>query len=529
MSETSTAPPGAGGSGGAGAGEKGLKGGALGLLSTTVIGVASTAPGYSLAATLGFVIAVAGFKAPAIMWLAFVPMAFTAAAYYYLNRADPDCGTTFSWATRAMGPTIGWFGGWAIIVADVIVMAALAQIAGIYTFLLFDADGLAENTFWVTVLGCTFIAIVTWICYIGIEVSAKTQYFLLGLEVVALGLFTVVALVRVWFGDVEGSVDPSLSWLNPSGIQGFELSWAELNPFSSSQSSLVIGLLLAIFIYWGWDSAVTVNEESSDAAHTPGKAAIISTVVLVAIYVVVSVAVQAFAGIESLADQDDVLAVVGDQVLGSWLGKLLIIAVLTSATASCQTTILPTTRTALSMAAKGAAPKYFARIEPRYLTPSTATVWMGVLSVVWYAGLTVVSEDALSDSLLSLGLMIALYYALTAWACVWYYRRHLTEGWRNMVYVGLFPALGGLMLTWVLIKSVFVLSEPANSNSGNEWFGLGPPVVIGAGFMILGLVLYVLQRTRGSGDFFDRRAELPSDAVARGEAIAEGALIVEED
>lgn len=528
MTDTSTTPADAGGSGGAGAGEKGLKGGSLGLLSITVIGVASTAPGYSLAATLGFVIGVVGFKSPAIMWLAFVPMAFTAAAYYYLNRADPDCGTTFSWATRAMGPTAGWFGGWAIIVADVIVMAALAQIAGIYTFLLFDADGLAESTFWVTVIGCVFIAIVTWICYIGIEVSAKTQYFLLGLEIVALGLFTLVALGRVYFGDVAGSVDPSLSWLNPVGIQGFELSWAQLNPFSSDQSDLVYGLLLAIFIYWGWDSAVTVNEESSDSSRTPGRAAVISTVVLVGIYVVVSVAVQAFAGIEALADQDDVLAVVGDQVLGSWLGKLLIIAVLTSAMASCQTTILPTTRTSLSMAAKGAAPKYFARIEPRYLTPSTSTVWMGILSIVWYAGLTILSEDALSDSLLSLGLMIALYYGLTAWACVWYYRKHLLDGWRSFVYIGVFPALGGLMLTWVLVKSIAVLSQPENSESGNEWFGMGPPVVIAIAFMLLGLVLYALQRRQQTG-FFDRRSETPSDAVARGEAIAEGALIVEGD
>jgi amino acid transporter len=528
MAEATPAGTSASPGGGAGAGEKGLKGGALGLLATTVIGVASTAPGYSLAATLGFVIGVVGFKSPAIMWLAFIPMAFTAASYYYLNRADPDCGTTFSWVTRAMGPTTGWLGGWSIIVADIIVMAALAQIAGIYTFLLFNADGLADNTFWVTVIGCVFIVIVTWICYIGIEVSAKTQYFLLAMELVALSLFSFVALVRVYFGDVQGSVEPSLSWLNPVGIQGFELSWAELNPFSSTQSALVIGLLLAIFIYWGWDSAVTVNEESSDAAHTPGKAAIISTVVLVAIYLVVSIATQAFAGIDKLADQDDVLAVVGDQVLGSWLGKLLIIAVLTSATASCQTTILPTTRTALSMAAKGAVPKYFARIEPRYLTPSTATVWMGAISVIWYAGLTIVSEDALSDSLLSLGLMIAFYYALTAWACVWYYRHHLTTSWRNMVYIGIFPALGGLMLTWVLIKSTFVLWQPENSNSGSAWFGVGPPVVIAIGFTLIGIVLYGLQRAQGT-DFFKRRAEVPSDEVARGEAIAEGALIVEED
>ena len=91
-------------------GDKGLKRDALGFVSSCVIGVASTAPGYSLAASLGFVVAVegVGLQAPAIMLLAFIPMLLTAAAYYYLNRADPDCGTTFSWVTRAMGPRLGW-------------------------------------------------------------------------------------------------------------------------------------------------------------------------------------------------------------------------------------------------------------------------------------------------------------------------------------------------------------------------------------------------------------------------------------
>src|ERR1044071_3483551 len=112
--------------------DKGLKKDALGFASSVVIGVASTAPGYSLAASLGLVVAVTGvgLQAPAGMLVAFVPMLLIASSYYYMNRADPDCGTTFSWVTRAMGPSWGWMGGWAIVVADVIVMANLAQIAG---------------------------------------------------------------------------------------------------------------------------------------------------------------------------------------------------------------------------------------------------------------------------------------------------------------------------------------------------------------------------------------------------------------
>ena len=96
--------------------DKGLKKNAIGYLSNIVIGVASTAPAYSLAATLGFVVAVkgVGVHAPAVLLVSFVPMLLIAAAYKYLNRADPDAGTTFAWITRAMGPTQGWMNGWAI-------------------------------------------------------------------------------------------------------------------------------------------------------------------------------------------------------------------------------------------------------------------------------------------------------------------------------------------------------------------------------------------------------------------------------
>jgi len=386
---------------------KGLKAGALGFVSNVVIGVASTAPGYSLASSLGLVVAAVGLQSPAIMLLAFVPMLMIAASYYYMNRANADAGTTFTWVTMAMGPWLGWLGGWAIVVADIIVMANLSQIAGIYTFLLVGADSYAASTFWVTFVGVLWIVIMTVICYIGVELSAKTQWYLLAAEIITLAAFAVVALWKVYVDSPPHSVDPSLSWLNPFAIP--------------STDALVAGVLVAVFIYWGWDSTVTVNEESNDPNHGPGLAAIVATLVLVGTYVIVSVAAQAYAGPDFLVDNsDDVLSALGDPVLGSPLDKLLIIAVLTSASASTQTTILPTTRTVLSMAYHGAAPRRFARIHPQHLTPSTATIWMGVLSVVWYVGLTWVSEDILFDSIASLGLMIAFYYGLTGYACAVY-------------------------------------------------------------------------------------------------------------
>jgi len=196
--------------------DKGLKSGALGLVSSIVVGMASTAPAYSLAASLGFVVAttngdgIVGVKAPAIMLLAFVPMFLIAVAYQELNRAEPDCGTTFTWATRAFGPWVGWLGGWGIVAADVIVMANLAQIAGSYSYSLVGADGLADSTFWSMVAGVIWIVIMTYICYRGIEVSAMFQRVLLAIELVMLLVFSLTALIRVGTGNhPAGSITPT--------------------------------------------------------------------------------------------------------------------------------------------------------------------------------------------------------------------------------------------------------------------------------------------------------------------------------
>src|SRR5215813_2886590 len=168
--------------------DKGLKAGALGLVSTTIIATASVAPAYSIAATLVFVVGFVGLQSPAVAVLAFVPMLFCSIGYSELNKADPDCGTTFTWATRAFGPRTGWAGGWAIVAADVLVMTSLAQVASQYCFLLFGAKGIGNNATsgWVLLGGIIWIILMTLICYIGIEVSANFQTVLLSIELTML-------------------------------------------------------------------------------------------------------------------------------------------------------------------------------------------------------------------------------------------------------------------------------------------------------------------------------------------------------
>lgn len=494
---------------------KGLKGGALGLVSSVVVGMASTAPAYSLAASLGLIVAsggalLAGVKAPAIILLAFIPMWMIAVAYQELNKAEPDCGTTFTWSTRAFGPLVGWMGGWGIIAADVIVMANLAQIAGSYSFTFVGGLGwesvaeLADSTLWSTVAGVIWIVVMTYICYRGIEVSARLQYGLLSIELVVLLLFAVVALFKVYTGTAESySLTPSLDWFWPAGLD-----------FSKV---IAPALLTALFIYWGWDTAVACNEESDDPGRTPGRAAVISTFLLLATYALVSVSTIAFAGVGTegvgLGNQenaDDVFAAVGQDLFGdSVLGKiallLLAASILTSASASTQTTILPTARTTLSMGVYKALPASFAKIHRRYLTPTTSTIAMGAASILFYLLFTLVSPNLLTALIGSVGLMIAFYYGLTGFACAWFYRKDLTKSVRDLVMRGVVPLAGAVILSAVFVYGLIQYAKPdwLTDDAGNNVtiFGYGAVAVVGIGALALGVVMMVIWWL-ASPDFF---------------------------
>ena len=315
-------------------------------------------------------------------------------------------------------------------------------------------------------VGILWIVAMTAICYVGIEISANFQKALLGIELTMLTVLSVVALYKVGAGTAPlGHLTPSWSWFNPFDVPGPE--------------SFMVGLTLMLFIYWGWDTAVSVNEETKERDKIPGRAAVTSTFILLAIYAIVIIAAQSYAGVGThgigLSNPNnvgDVLSVLGSSIFGtsgfgSFLSHLLLLMVLSSAAASTQTTILPTARTTLSMAVFKAIPDAFGKIHRRYLTPTASTLTMGGVSIVLYVVMNYVSNgnSVIEDSVSALGVWIAFYYGLTGFSSFWYYRKTLRESTRTLWMRGILPLLGGLILWFAMFWSFWYYWNPVNSYS----------------------------------------------------------------
>ncbi len=481
---------------------KGLKTNSVGLLAVVALGLASVAPAYSIAVTLGFVVMVVGHLAPASLLVGFVPILLTAFAFRELNKEMPDCGTTFVWTTRAFGPATGWLsGGWVVQVATVIAMTALARVGAGYLLTLLGLESLADNSFAVVGVAVLILVVVTAIAYRGLQIAAEVQYVLLGLQLVALFGFGVAAFAR------PGAEAPSLSWLNPLAFDGF-------GPFAEA-------VLRCLFTYWGWDALITVNEETRDSDRTPGRAAVISTVLLLGTYLFTAFAAISFAGTGTdglgLGNADnaaDVLATLGPPVLGTVLAKVVQFAICVSAISALLTCVISSPRTTLSMGNHGALPQAFTRIHPRFRTPAFGTVFFGAAAALLLTVLATVSANFLGDAILSVGLLIAFYYGVTGLACVWYFRRRLTTSVRDLFLKGILPAIGAGIMLAAFARSAHDMLDPTYGTT--SFFGVGGVFLLGVGAIVVGVAVMLIVRTRfprffqGGRDVADGRPAAPA-------------------
>lgn len=466
---------------------KGLAAGSMGLPAIVTLGVSTVAPAYALTATIGPTALVVGAQMPAVFLVGFIPMLLVALGYRELNADAPDSGTSFTWATKAFGPYIGWLGGWGLVSATVIVLSNLAGIAVEFFYLLLSeilrVPAVADwpDHLGVNIVTClVFMAAAVWVCYRGATATKAVQYTLVLLQVVVLIWYSIAA------------------WRAAGDAPALAFSWDWFNPFAvNSTAAFAAGLSLSIFIYWGWDVCLTLNEEATESANTPGRAAALVIFIILTLYLSVSVSTMRFAGLGETGlglsnpeTGENVLAEMAVPVMGPF-AVLVALAVLASSVASLQSTFVSPARTLLAMGHYRAIAERFAWIHPEYRSPGYATIVAGVVAGAFYVVMHIVSDHVLADTILTLGMMICFYYGLTAFACVFYFRQTLLLSTRNFFLRGVAPLTGGLVLAAVFVETALDSMRP-QFGSGSSVFGVGLVFLLGVGIILLGVVIMLI-------------------------------------
>ncbi|MDO5672529.1 MAG: APC family permease [Actinomycetaceae bacterium] len=468
-------------------GAKGLSTNAVGLLGAVIIGISCIAPAYTLTGALGPTVAAVGTALPGIFLVGFIPMLLTAFGYKELVTSMPDSGTSFTWGVRAFGPWIGWMSGWGLVIATIVVLSNLAGIAVDFFYLavaqVFNQEWIAalKDNVAVNVITClAFMAVATAISYRDMQTTQRFQYILVTFQLIIMVGFGGVMMWQAYNGSGFNFTPIELSWFNPFNVDSF--------------GTFAAGISLSLFIFWGWDVTLTMSEETKGGRSTPGKAATLTIIAVVSIYLFVSLGAMSYAGVgdEGIglgnpAIQENVFFALATPVLGT--GAILMsLAVLSSSAASLQSTFVSPARTLLAMGHYGAISPKFARVSPRFFTPSYATFVSAIVASVFYAVMRVLSENVLWDTIATLGIMIAFYYGLTAFACVWYFRKQWFASARNFFFQFLFPLIGGIILFILLVQTMVESIDPA-FGSGSQIGGIGLVFILGMLMLGAGVVL----------------------------------------
>ena len=468
--------------------ESQLKTNTLNLFDSTVIATSSVAPAYTLAATAAVLVAAVGLASPAAILVGFLPVLFIAVAYYYLNRMDPNCGASYSWVSRTLNPYVGWLSGWIQLAANVLFCAAAPLLAGAYTLQLLNSilpgqvsADVAGNKYWIAGVAVLWLGLVTFMVVRGIRVTANFQWVLVLIEYLVVLGFAVAALVKVATGNPPAASSFSGSWFNPFELGGF--------------TGVATGAALAVFFFWGWDTAANVNEETKDAERSPGQAGILSMFILLFIFLLAIIAIQMFLSQDALNNADNqsnILYYFAQQLSGTPLAYLMVLAVLSSTVATTQTTLLPSSRLTFSMARDGVFPKLFGRVHTSWRTPWAGTIISSAVAVVVI--LLTVTVDKVNtlfgNLILDIGILVAVYYGVTGLASAWAFRRVLLRSARLFVFAGLLPLLSGLFLFYI---AGYVVSQDT---------GAAVPVLVTMGLGVPLLVVAVV--TNRSGFFREK-------------------------
>ncbi len=443
---------------------------AIGVAQDTIIGLASSAPAATMAVTMAGMAATAAYGGGPVIILCGIPMLILANTYRRLNLWNANCGASFEWVGRAINPYLGFIVGWMMLAGCLTGTISVVVVLSPAVLAVFGASSVAT---WPNILLSTAVIVVmATIAVIGIRLTARTQVGMAVIEYAILIGFSVWALLHV-LGHHPGTFPITKGWLSLSGING--------------KGNLAAGLLIAVFMYTGWDATVYVNEEVKHRRVNPGRAAVFAVALLVILYALPQVGMQGVASPALLQKNSSSALVFVAQVLGGggW-AKVMAFALALSVIASTSTGIVITSRIAYGMASHRVLPPVLGNVSRRYSTPAIGTVIIAgiLIAATWAYLLSISIANVFTDVVSVTGLLFAGFYTFTALAAVVYYRRRIFSNAWDALLVGVLPLASAVFLAWVVVKSL--QTAPASE----KWSLVG---IIGAGLVLMLVARFILR------------------------------------
>jgi amino acid transporter len=461
-----------------------LRANAIGLKDAIIIGMASSGPTASLALTLAAIVAASSYAGPIAILICFLPMLGIALAYRRLNQWHVNCGGSYLWAGRAISPYFGFMVGWVMLLGYF--LGTISDVLPIGPYVLQVIwPSQADSNVGAAVSASIWLVVVTIIAYVGIHATARLQWLFATIEYTVITVFGIVALVAV-FGGNSKSV-------------GFDWSWFSWHTLGGT-TGLVNGILIAVYMFSGWDTSIYVNEETTEARVNPGRAVVIGVITLGVMYSFLTFAYQGAVKPDALqANGDNALAYIAKELAGSPWDKVMILAVMLSIVGATQTAMVSGARIAFAMGDDKVLPPALGRSHPVHRTPYIATLLFAglALGVLWLYLLGSSSiQDSFDKVIGSVGLCFAVFYAATGLAMSVYYRKLAATSARNLLELAVIPLASAGFLIWVVWKSVPGLGG-WNSSIMHYLYVM----------LALGVVLLLIARALGQTTYFKEPIE----------------------
>ncbi len=448
----------------------GLHKGALGVIESVIMGIAGTAPAYSIAATTALIVGTVGVLSVGSILYCGLIMFGMMLAFINLNRMAPDAGASFAWVSRVFGPTWGFFSGWGLIVASVVFMVTATVPAAQATLKIVSPDHV-ESTGWVTATAALWLTLISAVVGKGIKHASFAQILF---TIVETAIVFAIIIAGIWYFWGQPAHVPSVSWFSPT---------------SFTTDTFVAGALVAIFFYWGWDVTMNLGEETVDGEPQPaGRGAFWSMINLIVFFIIMLTVVLIVLTDEEIAAADtNVLFAVADKLFPQPWGYLAVVSTILSTIGTIETQILCFTRSLFSMSRADMLHPRYARVHPEWKTPviATAVIWvLGLALLLGFSYLPAV-EDILNTSLTAIGLQICFYMSIAGAASVWHYRAMIKGKPMDALTHVIWPGLSTLFMIFVGFYSMTELDTKTNA--------------IGVGGILLGFVPLLLGRLRKNG------------------------------